>query len=130
MDTATQLPHIKELRVNNKIKKSEKTLTFKTVQNADIISEVAKSKIRPKLIIGFSAETENVVQNAKNKLITKNIDLIIANDVSENKVFGKDVNKVYVIDKNNCEEWIEQSKKSVAFKISDKINEILLLNSS
>jgi phosphopantothenoylcysteine decarboxylase / phosphopantothenate---cysteine ligase len=115
----------KEFGVNNKIKKSDKTLIFKTIQNPDIISEIAKSKIRPKLIIGFSAETENVVQNAKDKLIAKKIDLIIANDVSDNKVFGKDVNKVYVIDKNNCEEWIEQSKKSIAIKISDKINEIL-----
>ena len=115
--------------INNKIKKSDKTLIFKTIQNPDIISEIAKSKIKPKLIIGFSAETENVIKNAKDKLIAKNIDLIIANDVSENKVFGKDINKVYVIDKNNCEEWIEQSKKSVAFKISDKINEILLSNS-
>ena len=118
----------KELGIHNKIKKSERTLIFKTIQNADIISEIAKSKIRPKLIIGFSAETENVVQNAKDKLIAKKIDLIIANDVSNNRVFGKDVNKVYVIDKKNCEEWIEQSKKSIAIKISDKINEILLLN--
>ena len=119
----------KGLSINNKIKKSDKTLIFKTVQNPDIISEIAKSKIKPKLIIGFSAETENLVQNSKDKLIAKNIDLIIANDVSENKVFGKDVNKVYIIDKNNCEEWIEQSKKSVAFKIADRINEILSLNS-
>ena len=119
----------KKSGTNKKIKKSDETLIFKTIQNPDIISNIAKSKIKPKLIIGFSAETENVVKNAKNKLIAKNIDLIIANDVSENKVFGKDINKVYVIDKNNCEEWIEQSKKSVAFKIADKINEILSLNS-
>jgi phosphopantothenoylcysteine decarboxylase / phosphopantothenate---cysteine ligase len=119
----------KNLSANNKIKKTDKNLTFKTIQNPDIISEVAKSKIKPRLIIGFSAETENVINNAKNKLKTKNIDLIIANDVSGNKVFGKDFNKVYVIDKNKCEEWIEQSKKSIAFKISDKINKILSLNS-
>ena len=81
------------------------------------------------LIIGFSAETENIVKNAQEKLIAKNIDLIIANDVGDNKVFGKDINKVYVIDKNNCEEWAEQSKKSIAFKIADKINKILSLNS-
>jgi phosphopantothenoylcysteine decarboxylase / phosphopantothenate---cysteine ligase len=119
----------KELGIKNKIKKSDEILIFKTIQNPDIISEIAKSKIKPKLIIGFSAETENVIKNAKAKLIAKNIDLIIANDVSENKVFGKDINKVYVIDKNNCEEWVEQSKKSVAFKIADKINKILSLNS-
>ena len=119
----------KELGIKNKIKKSNKALIFKTIQNPDIVSEIAKSTMKPKLVIGFSAETENVVKNAKIKLIAKNIDLIIANDVSENKVFGKDTNKVYVIDKNNCEEWIEQSKKSVAFKICDKINEILSFNS-
>ena len=118
-----------ELTINNKIKKSNNNITFKTIRNPDIISEVAKSKIKPKLIIGFSAETENVIKNAKDKLIAKNIDLIIANDVSGNKVFGKDTNKVYVIDRYNCEEWIEQSKISVAFKISDKINDILSLNS-
>ena len=119
----------KELGIKNKIKKSNKAIIFKTIQNPDIVSEIAKSTMKPKLVIGFSAETENVVKNAKIKLIAKNIDLIIANDVSENKVFGKDTNKVYVIDKNNCEEWIEQSKKSVAFKICDKINEILSFNS-
>ena len=115
--------------INWEIKKSNKNLIFKTIPNPDIISEIAKSKTRPKIIVGFSAETENVIKNAQDKLIAKNIDLIIANDVSDNKVFGKDINKVYLIDKNNCEEWIEQSKKSVAFKICDKINEILSFNS-
>ena len=112
---------------NTKIKKTDKPLTFKTIKNPDIISEIAKCKSRPKLIIGFSAETENVVENARDKLTTKNIDLIIANDVSSNKVFGKDTNKVYVIDKKDCEEWPEQNKNSVAFKIADRICDILSL---
>ena len=110
---------------NTKIKKTNEPLTFKTIKNPDIISEIANSKSKPKLIIGFSAETENVVENARNKLKTKNIDLIIANDVSNNRVFGKDTNKVYVIDKKECEEWPEQNKKSVAFKIADRICDIL-----
>ena len=110
---------------NTKIKKTNEPLTFKTIKNPDIISEIANSKSKPKLIIGFSAETENVVENARDKLKTKNIDLIIANDVSNNKVFGKDSNKVYVIDKKDCEEWPEQNKKSVAFKIADRICDIL-----
>ena len=110
---------------NTKIKKTNEPLTFKTIKNTDIISEIANSKSKPKLIIGFSAETENVVENARDKLTTKNIDLIIANDVSNNKVFGKDSNKVYVIDKKDCEEWPEQNKKSVAFKIADRICDIL-----
>jgi len=110
---------------NTKIKKTNEPLTFKTIKNPDIISEIANSKSKPKLIIGFSAETENVVENARDKLKTKNIDLIIANDVSNNRVFGKDTNKVYVIDKKECEEWPEQNKKSVAFKIADRICDIL-----
>ena len=115
-----------KFNLNTKIKKTNEPLTFKTIKNPDIISEIAKFKSKPKLIIGFSAETENIVENARNKLTTKNIDLIIANDVSNNKVFGKDSNKVYVIDKKNCEEWPEQNKKSVAFKIADRICDILL----
>ena len=60
------------------------------------------------------------------KLVSKEIDLIIANDVSKNKVFGEDTNKVFLIDKNNCEEWCEQSKNSVAFNLADKINKIFI----
>ena len=89
----------------------------------------SKSKFKPKLVIGFSAETENIIRNAKSKLISKGIDLIIANDVSKGKVFGKDSNKVYLIDKNNCEEWAEQSKKSIAFNLSNKISKILSIKS-
>ena len=114
-----------KFNLNTKIKKTDEPLTFKTIKNPDIISEIANSKSKPKLIIGFSAETENVVENARDKLKTKNIDLIIANDVSNNRVFGKDTNKVYVIDKKECEEWPEQNKKSVAFKIADRICDIL-----
>ena len=114
-----------KFNLNTKIKKTDKPLTFKTIKNPDIISEIANCKSKPKLIIGFSAETENVVENARDKLKTKNIDLIIANDVSNNRVFGKDSNKVYVIDKKECEEWPEQNKKSVAFKIADRICDIL-----
>ena len=96
--------------LKNKIKKSTNPLIFKT---------------RPKLVIGFAAETENIISYAKDKLISKKIDLILANDVSEDKVFGKNNNKVFLIDKNNCEEWDEQDKKAIAFKLADKINNIL-----
>ena len=82
---------MKKFNPNTKIKKTDEPLTFKTIKNPDIISEIANSKTKPKLIIGFSAETENVVENARDKLKTKNIDLIIANDVSNNRVFGKDI---------------------------------------
>ncbi|MDC0226910.1 bifunctional phosphopantothenoylcysteine decarboxylase/phosphopantothenate--cysteine ligase CoaBC [Alphaproteobacteria bacterium] len=119
------VPEKTKIDVKNKIKKSNKALHFKTVENPDILATVAKSKFKPKLVIGFSAETENIIENAKSKLISKGIDLIIANDVSKGKVFGKDYNKVYLIDKNDCEEWAQQSKNSIAFNLSNKISKIL-----
>ena len=112
----------------NKIKKTNQKLLFKTIKNPDILATIARSNLRPSIIVGFSAETNNVVKNAKSKLISKEIDLIVANDVSENKVFGKDTNKVFLIDKNNCEEWAEQSKKSIAFNLANKINKIFTTN--
>ena len=112
------------LNTKHKIKKSNHNLRFTTLKNPDILETISKSKLRPKLIVGFAAETENIIENAKSKLISKKLDLILANDVSQNKVFGKDTNKVYVLTKNNCEEWSEQSKKSVASNLANKINEI------
>ena len=68
---------------------------------------------------------QKIKYNSKSKLLSKNLDLIIANDVSNNKVFGAEINKVIIIDKNNCEEWKEQSKKDVAFNLANKINSLL-----
>jgi phosphopantothenoylcysteine decarboxylase/phosphopantothenate--cysteine ligase len=113
------------LNTNHKIKKSNHNLRFTTLKNPDILETISKSKLRPKLVVGFSAETENIIENAKSKLISKKLDLILANDVSQNKVFGKDTNKVYVLTNDNCEEWSEQSKKSVASNLANKINEML-----
>ena len=98
---------------------------FKAIENPDIISSVAQSNKRPKLVVGFAAETENIIAYAKEKLISKKIDLVIANDVSKDKVFGKNTNKVFLIDQNSCEEWAEQDKNAIAFKLADKINNIL-----
>ena len=112
----------------NKIKKTNQKLLFKTIKNPDILATIARSNLRPSIIVGFSAETNNVIKNAKSKLISKEIDLIVANDVSENKVFGKDFNKVFLVDENNCEEWAQQSKKSIAFNLANKINKIFTTN--
>ena len=122
------IPHFKNLsqkNLVNKIKKSKNPLMFKAIENPDIISSVAQSKKRPKLVVGFAAETENIIAYAKEKLISKKIDLLIANDVSKDKVFGKNTNKVFLIDKNSCEEWAEQDKNTIALKLADKINNIL-----
>ena len=65
-----------------KIKKTDDSLTLQLIKNNDIISTVASHKTRP-YVVGFAAETENVDENAKQKLIAKNLDMIVANDVSE-----------------------------------------------
>ncbi len=115
----------KNFDLNNKIKKTNSSLLFETIKNPDILATIAKGNLRPKIVIGFSAETNNLKKNAYSKLISKNVDLIVANNVSNNKVFGEDYNKVCLIEKNNCEEWETQSKKSVAFNLVNKINNLL-----
>ena len=77
---------VSDYRVANtatqKIKKTDDTLTLQLIKNDDIISAVASRKIRP-YVVGFAAETENLIENAKRKLLQKNLDMIVANDVSE-----------------------------------------------
>ena len=100
-------------------------------KNIDILNYLGKNnKLRPKFVIGFSAETEDLIKNSLNKLKNKHCDLIIANDVSR-KDFGFDVdyNKVSIIDKNGKVESISKSKKSfIASVISKKIVDKFLIN--
>jgi len=116
----------KKIDYKSKIKKTNQELLFRTIKNPDILAAAAKSNLRPSVVIGFSAETENVIKNAKSKLLSKEIDLIVANDVGRGEVFGKDFNEVFLIDKNNCEKLPHQSKKSIAYYLTDKINKILI----
>ena len=117
------------INLNDKIKKTNKKLLFETVENPDILETISKSDLRPKIVIGFSAETNNIKKNAHSKLVSKNVDLMIANDVSNNKVFGEDFNEVCFIYKNNHEQLKKQSKKSVAFHLANRINDLLIKQS-
>jgi phosphopantothenoylcysteine decarboxylase/phosphopantothenate--cysteine ligase len=73
-----------------KIKKTEDKLTLQLTKNNDIITTVANHHSRP-YVVGFAAETENVIENAKAKLIRKNLDMIVANDVSESPAEKPDI---------------------------------------
>jgi phosphopantothenoylcysteine decarboxylase/phosphopantothenate--cysteine ligase len=86
------------------------------VENPDILATVAKLKSkRPKLVIGFAAETERVVEYAKAKLKAKGSNWILANDVSvESGVMGGDRNKIHLVSADGFEDWPEQSKHEVA----------------
>ena len=105
---------------DQKIKKgSGGLLDLKLAENPDILKTVAGAKTkRPKLVVGFAAETENVIANAKAKLARKGCDLIIANDVSAEKgVMGGDKNTVHLVSASGVESWPELSKQDVAQRL-------------
>ena len=100
-----------------KIKKSKGAMPALTlVENPDILASVAHRKaMRPRLVIGFAAETEKVVANAKDKLKRKGCDWIVANDVSAaTGVMGGDRNHVHFITADGVESWPPQSKQEFA----------------
>ena len=119
------------LRKKNKIKKELKFDEIKIEKNLDILSFLGKSnRHRPKLLVGFSAETDNLVKNSIKKMQDKFCDIMIANDVSKKEVgFNSDLNEVTIIDKNGKTEKIKKnSKKFIASVIAKKIVKTFLSN--
>ena len=105
-----------------KIKKSGNKISIELEENPDILSRISKrNSKRPKLVIGFAAETENLIFNAELKLKEKGCDWILANDISNEKVIGKNDNKVHFISRDEKIEWNSMSKIDVAKKLSTKI---------
>jgi phosphopantothenoylcysteine decarboxylase/phosphopantothenate--cysteine ligase len=93
------------------------------VENPDILATVARHNLlRPKLVIGFAAETENVIEHAKAKLKNKGCDWIVANDVSpETGIMGGDRNAVHLISASGVESWPPQTKHEVARALVERI---------
>jgi len=113
-------------RSKTKIKKTDfnfKSINF--IKNNDILEYISKNnKHRPRLVAGFSAETENLIKNSIKKMKDKNCDLIFANDVSKKGIgFNSDYNKVSVIDNKGKIQTIPKNKKSL---IANKIAQILV----
>ena len=94
----------------------------------DILYEIGLSnKFRPKILIGFAAETTNHIKNAKIKLNKKNCDAIVVNQINDNnKVFGSDMNKVSIITKNKVINYKKTTKKKVAKRIIKLVHELSL----
>lgn len=87
-------------------------------ENPDILRTIAKGKGRPKLVVGFAAETEKVVEHARKKLASKGADWIVANDVSpETNVMGGDRNTVHIVSAKGIESWPEMGKDEVAARL-------------
>ena len=113
-----------ELIAKEKIKKGAggvKTLTM--TENPDILKTIAMRKSgRPQIVVGFAAETEDVLKNAGSKLARKGCDLIVANDVSpESGVFGGDHNTVHIVSASGVESWPGMSKRDVAEKLMERL---------
>ncbi len=113
-----------------KIKKSEvnpsNTWLLELVQNRDILQSVSNSPNRP-FTVGFAAETENVLKNARNKLLRKNLDMIIANKVGDpSEGFNSDDNRTTILWKDNQQELPIMSKAAVSSKIIALIAETVL----
>ena len=110
----------------NKLKKDlNKPKSIQLEKNKDILEYLSKNnRHRPKIVIGFSAETENLNKNSIIKMKKKNCDLIIANDVSKKgKGFNSDYNEVSIIDNNGNIKLIKKSKKSL---IANRVAEVIL----
>ncbi|MDZ5001067.1 bifunctional 4'-phosphopantothenoylcysteine decarboxylase/phosphopantothenoylcysteine synthetase, partial [Clostridium perfringens] len=107
---------------NEKIKKGEGDLTLTFVRDNDILKILGEKK-NNQILVGFAAESNNVVENAKKKLERKNLDYIVANDItSADTGFGSDDNKVIIISKGGEEIYLDKmSKKEVASKIFETI---------
>ncbi len=115
---------VADWRVDNisteKIKKGgRESPTLRLVENPDILAEVSKkTALRPTVVIGFAAETEEVTSNAKAKLRRKGCDLIVANCVAEGtSTFGGEANQVQLIDADGIESWPSMSKTEVADRL-------------
>lgn len=113
-----------ERESTQKIKKSSNELTLNLIKNKDILKSISNKKGN-RIIVGFAAETENLIENAKKKIQSKNLDMIIANDVSRNDSgFNVDTNKVTIITRYSIEELDTKSKDEVSNDILDRILKI------
>ena len=107
----------------NKIKKDDNSFNFQIEKNIDVLKTIGQRKIKEQILVGFSAETEKVVQNAKKKIKNKNLDFIVANDISKKgSGFGSKSNFTYFVDSNgSVEELGLQTKEKIAKYLADKI---------
>lgn len=122
MDIAVSCAAVADYRIKeystSKIKKNDKDLIFELTKNPDILMEMGKRK-KDQILIGFAAESDNIIENAIKKLEKKNLTLIVANSTN---AFGKDNNEVLFIDKEkNILEVPQMKKNDLAFKILETL---------
>jgi phosphopantothenoylcysteine decarboxylase/phosphopantothenate--cysteine ligase len=126
-DAAILVAAVADWRVEasaSKLKKSSGPPQLRFLATRDILAELGASDRRPRLLIGFAAETENVVEQAIAKRQGKGADWIVANDVSGD-VMGGDRNRVHLITVEGVEDWAEAAKEEVALQLVTRIADAL-----
>ena len=99
---------------------------LKLVENPDILATVSHHDHRPKLVVGFAAETQSVIDHARAKLRRKGCDWILANDVSpETGIMGGSENKVHLVSRDGVEDWPQMAKSDVAVRLVEKAEAFL-----
>lgn len=127
-DVAILVAAVADWRVEEspvKLKKSEGPPKLKFLPNPDILAELSDGPNRPRLVIGFAAETSDVVENAIAKQVAKGADWIVANDVSgpkETNVMGGHRNRVHLVTADGVDHWPEMGKDEVARRLVEKIS--------
>jgi len=114
---------------NKKIKKSNgKIPVLEITENPDVLATIGKTKkTRPKLLIGFAAETHDIIPNAQLKLKDKKCDWLLANDVSEESgTFGGDNNTIHLVTDDSVENWPQMTKNDVAKRLAERIASALI----
>jgi phosphopantothenoylcysteine decarboxylase/phosphopantothenate--cysteine ligase len=126
-DVAVLVAAVADWRVEasaTKLKKSGGPPKLQFLPNPDILAELSASPRRPQLLVGFAAETNNVVENAIAKQVAKGADWIVANDVSGD-VMGGPRNRVHLVTRDGVEHWPELSKDEVARRLIERISKEL-----
>ena len=126
-DAAVLVAAVADWRVQSsitKLKKSAGPPKLKFLRTRDILAELGASEQRPRLLVGFAAETEDVVEHAIAKRISKSADWIVANDVSGD-VMGGHRNQIHLVTADGVEDWPEAGKDEVARHLVARIAETL-----
>jgi phosphopantothenoylcysteine decarboxylase/phosphopantothenate--cysteine ligase len=127
VDAAILVAAVADWRVETsatKLKKGDGPPKLKFVPTRDILAELGACAERPRLLVGFAAETERVVEQAIVKRVAKRADWIVANDVS-GEVMGGHRNRVHLITAAGIEDWPEASKEDVARRLIARVREAL-----
>ena len=126
-DIYVSVAAISDWKIKNKfakkIKKNGSPPKIELIENVDVLSKISNSNKRPNLIIGFAAETDDLVRNAKKKLLEKKCDWILGNLVSESIGFNSTKNKVTIIKKKFAKEWPILEKSTIAKKLVMEISD-------